>query len=73
MFEEFAGDVFVTRLLFCQFQSDDQHIQAEHPHPVGAVHLLQCPAGRQGGASIGYADVVTTEEAAFKYIVFLRD
>ena len=66
--EKFAGHVFVGRILARKFQRDGQHVQAIHPHPAGAVGLLEVPARGQRLRAVKHADVVEAQESALKYV-----
>ena len=63
---EFAGHIFVSRILLGQFQCDRQQVQGVHRHPAGAVGLFDVAAGRQGCAAVEHADVVEPQKSALK-------
>ena len=63
---ELAGDVFVGRIFFRQFERDGQQVQRVHRHPTGAVGLLEMAAGGQRRAAVEDANVVEAEEAALE-------
>ncbi len=68
MLEEFRGDVFVNRILTRQLERHSHHVQAKHPHPAGAIALLEMAAVRQRRAPIEDTDVIEAEETALENI-----
>src|SRR5260370_20953373 len=68
MLEEFAGDIFVSRILFRQLQSDGQHVQPIHTHPAGAVRLLEVASGGKGRGTVKDSDIVEAEKSALKNV-----
>src|SRR5713226_10471243 len=68
MLEEFAGDIFVSRIFFGQFQSDCQHVQAIHAHPTGAVRLLEVPSRGEWRGTVKDSNVVEAEKSALKNV-----
>ena len=68
---EFAGKVFVNRILLCQHEGGRQHAPRERRHPARAVGLAQHVSRRQL-AAIERADVVHSQEAALKYVLSQR-
>src|SRR5260370_25449129 len=72
MLEEFAGDIFVSRILFRQLQSDGQHVQAIHTHPTGAVRLLEVASGGKRRGTVKDSDIVEAEKSALKNVCAVR-
>ncbi len=72
MLKKFTGYVFIGWFLACQFQRNRQHVQAIHPHPAGAVRLLEVASGRQRLRTVEHANVVEAQEAALKHIHPIR-
>src|SRR5260370_2125930 len=72
MLEEFAGDVFVSRILFRQLQSDGQHVQAIHTHPTGAVSLLEVASRGERRGAVKDSDIVEAEKSALKNVCAVR-
>src|SRR5690349_7559714 len=72
MFEEFAGNVLIRRVERGQVQSDFEHVQAVHGHPTRTVGLFEQPAAGERRAAIENANVIETEEAAFKNVGAFR-
>src|ERR1700722_4334892 len=70
--EELHGDVFVRRIMQCQFERRAQQVHTVHRHPAGTVRLVDETAGWQRTAAIEYSDVVKTEEAALENVAPLR-
>src|SRR6195256_1338146 len=70
--EKFARHIFVGRVLARQLQCNGQHIQAIHPHPTGAVRLLEMPSGGQRLRTVEYPDVVETQKPALEYVHAIR-
>src|SRR5437870_8555088 len=66
--EELAGQIFIARVLACQFDRDLQHVQAVHSHPTGAVGLFDVTACRQRSRTIEDADVIQSQEATLENI-----
>ena len=64
--EVLGGDILVDAVGSRQLQRDGHHVEAEHPHPGGAVGLLQIAARRQRLAAVEDADVVEAEESALE-------
>src|SRR5260370_13556787 len=72
MLEEFAGDVFVSRILFRQLQSDGQHVQAIHTHPTGAVRLFEVASRGERRGAVKDSDIVAAEKSALKNVCAVR-
>ncbi len=70
--EKFARHIFVGWVLASQLQRDGQHIQAIHPHPTGAVRLLEMSSGGQRLRTVEYPDVVEPQKPALKYVHAIR-
>src|SRR5215471_15870428 len=70
--EEFAGDVFVSRIVFGKFERDGEHVEAIHAHPTGAVGLLEMTACGKGSRAVKNADVVEAEETALEDVGAVR-
>src|SRR5579859_1360185 len=68
VFEELAGDVFVSGIFFREFEGDGEHVEAIHAHPAGSVGLLEVAACRKGRGAVEYSDVIEPQEAALKDI-----
>jgi len=66
MLEEFAGDVFVSRVLFRQLQSYGQHVQAIHTHPTGAVRLFEVASRGEWRGAVKDSNVSRPEKPALK-------
>src|ERR1700739_3032555 len=64
MFEELAGDTFISGVLTSEFEGDSKHVQAVHPHPAGAVGLFEVTACGERSRAVENADVVETKEPA---------
>src|SRR5262249_797766 len=67
--EELGSDVFVDRILPCKLEGDGEHIQRVHPHPGGAIRLLEMPTSGQHGAAIKDTDIVQAEETTLENVV----
>src|SRR6266446_538687 len=72
MLEEFAGDVFVSRVLFRQLQSYGQHVQAIHTHPTGAVRLFEVASRGEWRGAVKDSDIVEAEKPALKNVCAVR-
>src|SRR5260370_14198071 len=72
MLEELAGDVFVSRILFRQLQSDGQHVQAIHTHPTGSVRLFEVASGGKWRGAVKDSDIVEAEKSALKNVCAVR-
>src|SRR6266404_1398599 len=72
MLEEFAGDVFVSRVLFRQLQSYGQHVQAIHTHPTGAVRLFEVASRGEWRGAVKDSNVVEAQESALKNVCAIR-
>src|SRR5215831_5597630 len=56
--EELAGDIFIGRIFFCEFERDRQHVEAIHAHPTCAVGLFEMATSRKRRGPIKNPDVV---------------
>jgi hypothetical protein len=66
--EEFARDIFISRILFGEFESDSQHVEAVHAHPTRAIRLFKSAAGWKRRGAVKDPDVIEAEEASLKNI-----
>ncbi len=69
MLPEFAGDIFISMVMLCQFQRDRKKIERVHCHPACAVRLFDVSADRQWFTAIEDTDVIESEKASFKHVV----
>ena len=53
----------------CQFHGDLKHILGEHRDPCGTIRLLEMAAGGQWRTAVKDADIVQSQEAAFKQVL----
>src|SRR6266436_8875411 len=72
MLEEFAGDVFISRILFRQLQRDGQHVQAIHTHPTGAVRLFEVASRGEWRGAVKDSDIVEAEKSTLKNVCAVR-
>ena len=63
MFKELGSNVFVGRVLVCQFQGDRKHGQTIERHPGSPVSLLKLSSCRHWPGAVKHTDVIQTEEA----------
>src|SRR4029079_4613115 len=68
VFPEFAGDIFVSGVVLRELKSDCQQVQCIHPHPAGAVCLLEETPGRKRSATIEDANIVEAKEPTLENI-----
>src|SRR5437588_8081915 len=72
MLEEFAGDIFISRIFFRKLKCDRQHVQTIHAHPTGAVGLLEVASGGKRRRTVKNPDVVEAKESTLKNICAVR-
>src|SRR3984893_3633527 len=65
---ELAGNVFETRVFFCQLQCDGEHVERIHRHPTGTVRLFDVAAGGQRRAAVDEADVIEAKKSALENV-----
>ena len=72
VFPEFAGNVFVSRVVAGKLDRDRKQIECVHRHPARTVGLLDVTAGRKRCTAIEYTDVVEPKKAALEDVHALR-
>src|SRR5271157_717884 len=68
MLKEFAGHVFISRVFARQLHGDGEHVEAVHPHPTGAVGLLNVAAGGKRFGAVKHPDVVESQEPSLENV-----